>query len=137
MAKQVTFTADTDRRTVAVMRQVESTGPVTSRPQRLGQKRYHARPTLWEVTAVGGGVCTVRAVNQNDTLNEASEQTDVLYHVLAVVGNKGLLCRRADGKQTFVVGGVDWTSIPGYDAGKTQVLSHVGGVLTWQDTGVC
>lgn len=45
---------------------------------------------------------------------------------------------------TGSAGGKGWNSImellstlPGYDAGKTQILSHVSGTLTWQDTDTC
>ena len=91
---------------------------------------------LYQVTAVGGGTCNVQRVDAAGDPVEDTDLTGLLYDVEPVVGDNVLLCRRIDGSLA-IFPGFPWWNIAGYDPAKTQGLSHVSGVLTWQDTGEC
>ena len=111
MSEGVQFTEDAATRIVRVVRHVEQTGAVLSRPPRRPGRTPLRRPPLWEVTAVdtGAGTCTVRSwEDSGGTLNALSEKTDVVYDPNNEPSTEdvGLLARLGSGDLFFQSGGI-------------------------------
>lgn len=92
---------------------------------------------LWEVTTVNLTDCIVQRVDASGNPVAGSALAGVLFDGTVTVGDRGLLSRRTDGSLHLFVGGFPYTAFAGYDAGATQFLLHVSGVLTWITAGEC
>lgn len=130
MAKGVQFTQDAAARIAAVVRQVEGTGPVTSRPPRARTVRP-SRASIWQVTAINAGAetCTIKRINTDDSLVDPSERTDVKYDPdnPVALGDRVILLRHADGDLcVFQGGGAD----PGYQNNSIGNTSEQDEALT-------
>ena len=106
MAKDGYLLSEADRRVLAEMVRAWRSGmlrPAARQRQYVpGQSRYGP---LWEVTAVGGGTCTVQRVDSEGELVEGTEISDVACSDLVKEDDRAILVRAGDGTLTAFVGG--------------------------------
>ena len=121
--EKVGFTKSSARRIADAVRRVERTPEELPAIQRR-RSGGRSLDMLWEVTAVQSvaETCTIKRVTEFDTLNDQSEQLEVLYDPDSVpaVGDFGLLLSLGDGSRFFFPGG-------GGSVVRLQIGSKVSG----------
>lgn len=119
------------RRMVQAYRQDRLDLVPNARDDTTVQSRYGP---LWQVTAVDteAETCEVQRVDSEDTLDESSEQTGILYDTDNVpsVGHNGMLTRYNDGNRFFFRKGMVV-----YKPNNSRAVDEVGAVSTvrWQE----
>lgn len=151
MARRVTLTEDTARRMAAATRAYER-GNRDQSPIRFRQVSDDGDPlvigrttaqwtkgTTQELTVVYALSCDDEASPDAGTVQAHNKSHTVSDDVLVLVARAANGCWYLVGAESSCIGigGEDLTSIPGYDAEKTQILGHQTGCLKWIDTFSC